>query len=87
MITEDEEIQESLRKDAQFEKRVAFATYTEDALVLFHDIMNISDDDFFKKYKTFKRIFIGKIGELVAAIHDHDYQKRSQLYDYFIEVL
>jgi len=69
------------------ECRLEFARYGESALLAFHDIMNMSDQAFFDKYKTHKRNFISKIAELDAAVKQRDYPKRNELYDYFIEVL
>lgn len=83
----EEERRISYEKEAQFEARVAFATYAEDALLLFHDILTMTDEAFFDKYKTLKGTFVEKIAELEVAIREHDYQKRNQLYDYFIEIL
>ena len=88
MITaEEQEQHDSYAKEQQFEKRVAFATYGEGVLLLMRDIMTLTEEDFFEKYKTFKRIVNAKIAELETAVKERDYLKRNELYDYFIEVL
>jgi hypothetical protein len=69
------------------ETRLEFARYGETSLLAFHNIMSMSDQDFFDKYKTHKRHFIQKIADLDAAVKQRDYVRRNELYDYFIEVL
>lgn len=77
----------SYETEARFVLRKSFAMYGEHTLLMCLHLTALTDEEFFRRYKTTKEIVQEKMMQLELAVERRDFATRNSIYDFFIEVL